>query len=163
MLLRASHQDLAKSELAPSTFNGVTSQLLYPCPCLVSTSGGWDSSCSPSGTMEQRQILPRPLGTMEQSQILPRPCLLLWRPCGPLCGRQAPLTSCHSVTHPPLIINSSTPGGCHSWHTLGLVERQQPVFTVLHPATGPFPPPTLMVLLSGIPPLKFTQPKPQTN
>lgn len=42
---------------------------------------------------------------------------------------------------PSLIINPSTPGGCRSWHTLSLVERQQPVFTVLHPDTGPFPPP----------------------
>lgn len=49
-----------------------------------------------------------------------------------------------SLTHPrPPIINPSVPGGCRSWHTLGLVQRRRPVFAVLHPATWAFSSPSL--------------------
>lgn len=54
-------------------------------------------------------------------------CSIMWE-----AGSPDILSLIHS---PSPIINSSAPGGCCCWHTLGLFQRQRPVFTVLHPAT----------------------------
>lgn len=145
----ASCPELAKSELAPSTFNQVPSQLLL----LVCTSGGLG---------RPPVVPPRDYETEPNlATTLPTALATMW-PIMWAAGSPAIL----SLTRPPsLIINTSTPGGGRSWHTLGLVERHwlplPPLGLFLPPP--PYLTPVHMVFLSGIPSLRFTRPKPQTN